>query len=72
MLEIKNLEVRIKIKKGFVRISLLPNYDSVVEAFYPKWINPDTSYRFFMGGLKRKTKMVITKLETVCEFNDKM
>lgn len=64
--------MRINIQKRFVRVGLLPNYDSVVEADNPEWINPDTPYRFFMHGLNEKTKMVITKLETVNEFNNKM
>jgi len=50
----------------------LPNYESVVQIYDPKKIEPATPYRFFLLGLDKQTKMTITKLETVSQFNNLM
>jgi len=38
----------------------------------PKKIEPATPYRFFLYGLNKETKISITKLESVSEFDDQM
>jgi len=43
--------MRINIQSRIVKVSSLPNYDSVVQADMPERINPGTPYRFYLGGL---------------------
>ena len=50
----------------------LPNYESVVEIDNPELIESVIPCRFFLYGLNKKTKMRITKLETVSHFNNLM
>lgn len=54
LIETKDLEMRVNIHKRFLRVGLLPNYNSVVEADDPEWINPHTSYRFFFDWVMCK------------------
>lgn len=61
----RSLEVRINIQRRILRVGSLPNYDSVVQADQPERIDPETPYRFFLGGLNKGNKMTIMKLETV-------
>ena len=71
-LETRSLEVRINIQRRILRVGSLPNYESVVQADNPNKIDPATPYRFFLLGLNSKTKMTITRLEKVIEFNSLM
>ena len=64
--------MRISIQRRIFKVGSLPNYDSVVQADSPIWIIPSTPYRFFLEGLNKQTKITITKLETVSEFDDLM
>jgi len=71
-LERRSLEMRINIERKILRVGSLPNYESVVEVGDPKMIEPATPYRFFLIGLNSLSKMTITMLETVREFNNSM
>lgn len=71
-LDKKSLEMRINIEKKILRVGSLPNYESVVKIDDPKEIEPTTPYRFFLLGLNKQTKMTITKLETVSQFDNLM
>jgi len=55
--------MRINIQRRILKIGSLPNYDSVVQLDKPnEKINPATPYRFYLGGLNKQTKIIITKL----------
>ena len=71
-LERRSLEMRINIEREILRVGSLPNYDSVVQLESKYKIEPATPFRFFLNGLNRQTKMVITKLETVSQFDNLM
>ena len=71
-LERKSLEVRINIERKIFRVGSLPDYESVVQIDNPQLIVSATPYRFYLSGLNNQTKMTITKLESVDEFNDLM
>jgi len=71
-LETRNLETRINLSRRILRVGSLPNYESVVQADNPNQINPAAPYRVFVSGLNSKTKMTITRLEKVIEFNTLM
>ena len=64
--------MRINIERQFLRVGSLPNYESVVQIDNPKTIKPATPYRFYLYGLNKETKMTITKLETVSQFDNLM
>lgn len=65
--------MRIDIQRRILKVGSLPNYDSVAQVDKPnEKINPATPYRFYLGGLNKQTKMTITKLQTVSEFDNKM
>jgi len=64
--------MRINLQKRILKVSLLPNYDSVVQINDPELINPATPYRLYLGGLNKQTKITIIKLETVSEFDNQM
>ena len=71
-LERRSLEMRINIEREILRVGSLPNCESVVQIDNPKQIEPATPYRFFLCGLNKNTKIIITKLETVSQFNKLM
>ena len=71
-IETKILEVRINIEKKILKVGLLPDYESAVEADNPELIDSATPYRFFLSGLNSKTKISITKLNIVGEFDKNM
>jgi len=71
-LETKTLEVRINIEKKIIKVGELPDYESAVEADNPESIDSATPYRFYLSGLNSKTKISITKLSIVEEFDDNM
>lgn len=71
-LEKRKLEIRINIQKNVLRVGSLPDYESVVTVDNPDKIDKATSYRFFFSGLNPKTKMILTKLEEVSEFDSMM
>jgi len=64
--------MRINIHKRILKVGSLPNYDSVVQINDPELIKPGTPYRFYLFGLNKQTKITITKLETVSEFDNLM
>ena len=65
--------MRIDIQRRILKVGSLPNYDSIVQVDKPNQkINPATPYRFHLVGLNKQTKMTITKLQTVSEFDNKM
>jgi len=64
--------MRINIEKKILRVGSLPNYESVVRIEDPNQIKPVTPYRFFLWGLSNQTRMVISKLETVNQFDNLM
>jgi len=64
--------MRINIERKILRVGSLPNYESVIQLDRDYKIEPATPYRFFLWGLNKQTKMVITKLETASQFNDLM
>jgi len=64
--------MRINLQKRILKVSSLPNYDSVVQIDDPELINPATPYRLYLWGLNKQTKITITKLETVSEFDNQM
>ena len=70
-LEKRCLEMRIDIQRRILKVGSLPNYDSVAQVDKPnEWINPATPYRFYLGGLRKQTKITITKLQTVSDFDN--
>ena len=71
-LERRSLEMRINIEREILRVGSLPNNDSVVQLESKYKIELATSYRLYLLVLNKQTKMVITKLETVSQFNDLM
>jgi len=64
--------MRINIQRRILKVGSLPNYDSVVQINKPERINPATPYRFYLYGLNKETKIIITKLETVSQFDNLM
>ena len=64
--------MRINIERQILRVGSFPNYESVVQIDSKYKIEPATPYRFFLFGLNSQSKMTITKLETVSEFNNLM
>jgi len=54
--------MRINIQRRILKVGSLPNYDSVVQADNPEWINPTTPYKFHLFGLNKESKITITKL----------
>jgi len=64
--------MHINIQRGILKVGSLPNYESVVQVKNPEWINPATPYRFYLWGLNKQTKITITKLKTVYEFDNLM
>ena len=70
-LEKRSLEMRIDIQRRILKVGSLPNYDSVAQVDKPnEKINPATPYRFCLAGLNKQTKMTITKLQTVSDFDN--
>ena len=57
--------MRINLESRLLRVGALPNYESVVQANKPDWIDPNQSYRLFLSGLNPKNKMTIVKLAKV-------
>jgi len=64
--------MRISIQRRIFKVGSLPNYDSVVQVYNSESINPSTPYRFLLFGLNKQTKIMITKLSTVSEFDNLM
>ena len=64
-LEKRSLEMRINLQSRLLRVSSLPNYESVVQANKPDWIDPNKSYRLLLSCLLSKNKMTIVKLAKV-------
>jgi len=64
--------MRISIERRILKVGSLPNYDSAVQLNDLELINPATPYRFYLWGLNKETKMTITKLQTVNEFDNLM
>jgi len=64
--------MRINIERYILKVGSLPNYESVVQIDHPEKIEHATPYRFFLYGLDSQTKMTITKLETVNQFDNLM
>ena len=71
-MEKRNIEVRINLSNRIFKVGSLPSYDSVVAVDKPELINIATPYRFFLKGLNKNTKMTITKVEKVSQFNSQM
>ena len=59
-------------ERRFFRVGTFPDYASVVEVGSPNLIDPAGSYRFTLGGLNPKTKMIILKLQKVKSFDTSM
>jgi len=70
--EERSLEMRISIQRRILKIGSLPNYDSVVQVDNPEWINSGIPYRFYLWGLSKNTKITITKVKTVSQFDNLM
>ena len=64
--------MRINIKREILRVGSLPNYESVVQIDNPRKILSATLYRFYLYGLNKNSKITITKLETVSQFDSLM
>jgi len=64
--------MRISIQRRIFKVGSLPNYDSVIQVGNPEKINPATPYRFYLEGLNKETKITITKLKTVSQFDNLM
>lgn len=69
LLETRSLEIHINIARKILKVGSLPNYESVVRVKNPNKIDSAINYRFFLLGLRSKTKITITRLEKVFEFN---
>ena len=66
----RSLEVKIHLQERLMRVSTLPNYESVVELDHQNLIDPKKLYRFFVYLENPQNRVTITKLQKVSRFDE--